>query len=380
LIAAREAKGYSRGQLAARVRAAGRQLGLSVPELDTIGKQLYRLESGKTARPGDDFYLPAICAALGCSPMDLFAAPVTARPKDDVGLMVESHKFVPVYVGADVTQQLATDPAFVKSTCEWLPSRSTTLPLDQGPCAITVFDFGVLVAHIAEERRFSSLAELAVWRRRSYPATRHHLFERLNERWAQIIEEPDYVLSTYWLAKPHWAAGEALDTAMRILCSPSALLERREGLTEDELIVTAEAAERACFRDGFSHPEIEQFGMTGVAIGYASWSGVSYLPLAPTRAVTSEEMVTFETVVQGLWCYTNMIATVIEDGRDPVVPDEYGWRFLRGCHSRLTSARPRETGQHRMMRDAILSTSRLPAQLLDAHTVLRDLDYLVGRR
>lgn len=378
LIAARVAKGYSRPQLAARVRAAGRQLGLSVPELDAISKQLYRLERGTTTRPGEDFYLPALCSALGCSAMELFAEVIPSATQGDE-LVITSHKFIPIYVGADVAAAVGAEPDFEAGTCDCLPSKTTELALDLGQCKLTVFDFGVIVAHIVEPRGFSSLANLAVWRRHSYPAAREHVFDRLRARWPAVVERPHYVLSTYWLAGPHWA-GDALDTAMRILCAPAALLERGPGLSEEEMLITAERAEQACFRDGFNHPEIEQFGMTGVAIGYASWSGVSYLPLAPTRAITSEEMATFETVVQALWCYTNMIATVVEDGEDPVVPDQYSWRFLRGCHSRLTSARPRETGQHRMMKDAILATSRLPAQLLDAHAVLRDLDHLVGRR
>lgn len=84
--------------------------------------------------------------------------------------------------------------------------------------------------------------------------------------------------------------------------------------------------------------------------------------------------------MQALWCYTNMISEVIENGNDPIVPESYGWRFLRACLSRLTAARPRETGQQRMMKDAILNTSRLTTQLVDAHTILRDMAQLAGRR
>jgi hypothetical protein len=379
LIAAREAKGYSRNQLAARVRAAGRELGLPAPELDAIGKQLYRLERGVTTRPGGDFYLPALCSALGLSAAELFAEHVPAAPTDDAGLVITSHKFIPVYVGAEAAAAIGADESCEASTCEWLPSRRATIPLDLGPCTLTVFEFGVVVAHLVEEQRFDSLAELAVWRRQSYPVAREQVFEQLRARWPSIVEPPHYVLSAYWLSEPHWS-GDDLETALRILCAPSALLARKDGQSLDDMLVAAEVAERACFRDGFHHPEIKQFGVAGASIGHASWAGVSYLPLAPDRALTPDELVTFETVVQALWCYTNMIAAVVEDGDDPVVPDQYSWRFLRACHSRLTSARPRETGQHRMMKDAILATSRLPGQLLDAHAVLRDLDHLVGRR
>ena len=83
------------------------------------------------------------------------------------------------------------------------------------------------------------------------------------------------------------------------------------------------------------------------------------------------------------WCRGyegTSIADVVEAGDDPDVPEAYGWRFLRACLSRLTTARPRETGQHRMMRDAILSTSRLTTQLVNAHTIVRELAPRAGRR
>jgi len=100
-----------------------------------------------------------------------------------------------------------------------------------------------------------------------------------------------------------------------------------------------EVAERVCFRDGFGRADIEGFGIDGVAVGYASWSGGSYLPLAPVRALDVDERASFETVVQALWCYTSMIADVVEVGDAPDVPEAYGWRFLRACLSRLTTAR-----------------------------------------
>jgi hypothetical protein len=50
----------------------------------------------------------------------------------------------------------------------------------------------------------------------------------------------------------------------------------------------------------------------------------------------------------------------------------YGWRFLRSAYFRLTTARPTETAQHRVMREAILATSELPDRLRAAQNALRD--------
>lgn len=383
LIAAREAKGYSQRSLAAHAREKGLELGLAVvPELDAVCKQVYRLERGTTARPGEDFYVPALCAALGRSASELFgeavAVPASART---AGWRVVSRKYVPVVVGAEAAALLATDAQLVERVCDWLPVRVGILDGGgEGRCTVSVFGFGVVVVELVEEQTFSSIAELAVWRRTSYRRALTRVPELLSVRWPALVDtEAAYVLSTFQLVDQHWQ-GEDLHTAMRLLSAPAVLLERRDGEPGAEALAQAEVAERACLRDGFTRPDIDTFGIEGVSIGYASWSGVSYLPLSPSRAVDPEDLATFETVVQALWCYTHLISAAVQAGQDPVVPDGYGWRFLRACLSHLISARPQETGQDRMMRDAILSTSRLVAQLTDAHAVLRDVPPLPGRR
>lgn len=381
LIAAREAKGYSQRTLAAHAREAGLRLDLPAPELEAICKQIYRLERGTTARPGEDFYLPALCAALGRSAAELFgeAAPVAAVDRAN-GWRVTSRKYAPIWIGSAAAAELAEDARFSNCAHEWMDAKSTRLPYSGGTCTLSLFPFGVLVAEIVDDLVFTSVAEFAVWRKSSYRATRDQLARCVGELWPQLEQtQPAYVLSTYRLHDQHWH-GEDLHTALRLLCAPAVLLERHVGDPSEQVLARAEVAERVCFRDGFNRPDIETFGIDGVALGYASWAGVSYFAIAPARAIGEDEMASFQNVVQALWCYTNMISEVVENGDDPVVPDEYGWRFIRACLSRLTSARPRESGQHRMMRDAILSTSRLTTQLVDAHAILRDLAPLVGRR
>lgn len=381
LIAAREAKGYSQRQLAAHARDAGLRLRLPAPELDAICKQIYRLERGTIARPGDDFYVPALCAALGRTPPELFGEATPVAAADRVrGWRVISRKYVPIYLGPGGAAVIAADTQLTTCEREWMSVQAVQVPYPDARCTLNLFGFDVLVAEIVEELVFTSVAEFAVWRRTSYRTARERVAALVSCRWPQLDQhQPTYVLSTYRLLDQHWH-GDDLHTAMRLLCAPGVLLERHVGDPSEEVLARAEVAERVCFRDGFNRPDIETFGIDGVAVGYASWAGVSYLALSPARAISEEEMASFQIVVQALWCYTNMIAGVVEAGDDPVVPNEYGWRFVRACLSRLTSARPRENAQHRMMRDAILSTSRLTTQLVDAHAILRDLAPLVGRR
>jgi hypothetical protein len=181
------------------------------------------------------------------------------------------------------------------------------------------------------------------------------------------------VLSAYWLTRPKWA-GEQLDAAVRLLSMPAMLLEREDKTADDAaLAYGAEVAERHLLRDRkIERADLVGFGTRGVSIGYASWSGVAYAPVAARRALAVDEIVACELLVQAIWCYTHEILRQVETGADPVVPATYGWRFLRGVRSRLTAPRALETGQHNSMRDAVLLTSRLTGQLEAAIDALRD--------
>jgi hypothetical protein len=176
------------------------------------------------------------------------------------------------------------------------------------------------------------------------------------------------------LTRPKWA-GDQLDIAMRLLCMPSVLLDRdgQGSAAEDRLLASADVIERTLLDDhNVDRPDLVGFGARGVSIGYASWSGVAYHPVAPTRALPENDLVACELLVQAIWCYTHEILRQVEAGDDPVVPAECSRRFLRGIRSRLTAPRAMESGQHNSMRDAVLSSSRLTRQLDSAMDALLD--------
>ncbi|GAA2308742.1 hypothetical protein GCM10010149_68580 [Nonomuraea roseoviolacea subsp. roseoviolacea] len=75
---------------------------------------------------------------------------------------------------------------------------------------------------------------------------------------------------------------------------------------------------------------------------------------------------------QATWAYCEWINGQVEQRHDPAIADGYGWRFLRAARSRLTNPRPRETAQHRSMRDAIVETSGLAGHLDQAIEALRE--------
>lgn len=371
-ITARKAANLGRTALAARVRQCGREIDpkREPPSLDSVVKCITRVERGEVRRPGGDFYAPAFAKALGVPAHELFGDDDTPPVTDAGGFAVVSHQIVPVYVGADAAARLMADPAFHLRDWEWTRIASRDLAHPTGTATAYVLEWGVVVFHIAHRLRLADVAALAMWRRNSHEAT----FDDGTALVREVLGDPaaagpGYVLSAFWVEQPIWS-GADLETAMRLMCVPSVLLDRQ--ITDPEILAArAEVAEQAHLRNGFTHPKIVEFGVSGVSIGCASWSGVVYHPIAPARALQPEEFISFEVIVQGLWCYTaHILAT--DDPDD--LPDRYGWKFLRSCRARLTAARPLETGQVRMMRDAVLTTSRLTEQLTQAQAILRDPD------
>lgn len=289
---------------------------------------------------------------------------------------VISHKFLPTYLGERSAPLYAIGTP-MPSGPSGLDKR--TLPAGHASAQVStvhLYACGVAVVHLEEHQRVESLTELAMWRYRTY------LTEPLwvGERIAQLLEPhaesdgpvkpspvPQYALSVYELRDHVWE-GRGLDTALQLLTTPSVLVNRQD---PRNVVPLGPGVEDAKFRDGWAHPEAVAFG-GGVSQGVAGWSGVAYHPQADERALTMSQIVDLELDVQALWALSSHILHMIEDGRDPVMPPDYGWRFLRSAYFRLTTARPTETAQHRVMREAILATSELPDRLRAAQEALRE--------
>ncbi|MCR8575718.1 helix-turn-helix domain-containing protein [Streptomyces sp. Isolate_219] len=292
-------------------------------------------------------------------------------PPVDAGIGVISHKFLPVFIGVDRARRLRAHMT-PGAGAEWLESSAARVDHPEAKeCILHVFACGVAVFRLVQPHEPASLTELAVWRYCSYatdlPWAREKLRGLLEEDHSRV-PNPEYVLSLYWLTSSPWTGG-AYDTALRLLSTPSVLVDRGapggpvplDGSVEETLLAT-----------GFDHPDIVSFGVRGVSTGCAGWSGVAYASLSRERSLAVDELVTCELTVQALWCFTRQIQQMIEDGQDPSMPEQYGWRFLRAAYSRLTTARAQETAQHVLMREAIMRTSGLAERLRAAQDALRD--------
>ncbi|MGW4640792.1 helix-turn-helix domain-containing protein [Sphaerisporangium sp. NPDC004334] len=368
LISRRESLGWSRRRAAREFQRIGEARGLGTPELEALEKALYRHESG-LALCRDPLYVELYCAAYNATAHELFGEVVPlAEAGERYG--VRSHKFIAVYIGAERVADLAARALVTPGTSHHgLGCMAREVTHDEGLCRLHVWPFGVAIFHLVEDLDLPNIAHLAVWRRRTYAENLAWASRYISDL-VQAEAEAAYVLSLYWVHSPIWPAHQ-IDTALRIICFPKTLLARDPETSENSL-AHAELVERSLLAEGFDYPEMISFGVKGISLGYASWSGVVYSPTAPQRSLAEDELVSTELATQAIWAYCAHINEQIEQGRDPTVPAEYGWRFLRGVRSRLTNPRPQETDQHRFMRAAILDTSGLPGHLSQAIDILRE--------
>ena len=224
--------------------------------------------------------------------------PRPTAPYSSGTVVVESHKFIPAFVGTDAVNTLSRRPRLAHQPFDWVGCQTAEVAHSGGECRLHLFPNGVVVAHLREVREPASLTELATWRYRSYPADQEWVAGVLSEDLAATLSDPEYVLSAYWLSDCAWT-GRDLDTAVRLLCTPSVLVDRSapDGPQPLEAHV-----ERALFSEGFEHPDVKSFGVPGVSVAYASWSGVAYHPLSVDRALPKAELIDCELLVQMLWC------------------------------------------------------------------------------
>lgn len=368
LLELRRTRTWGRPRLARELHNYCHRQGWSSPGESNIVKQIYRLETGRVRRP-DDFYAGLLAEFFGRSSIELFGP--DSAPGGGSGYRIRSHKFVPLFVGADAVAGLRRQPAAAEAEDDWLTCQRVE-KLELAGARALCWPFGVVMFHLVEDLEPESIARVAVWRRLTYDENMQHAVRAVADHGLTVLGDP-YVLSTYWVDEaPLDGAQHA--SALRLLCVPRVLVSRHETGTADEKLARATVVEQAFLRDGFEHPDIQDFGVRAIANGYASWSGIVYQPLSPEQCLAERELVACELSVQAAWAYTDYLRQVVEAGEDPEVPPEYGWRYLRGIRSRLTTERPQETSQHRAMREAIVNTSGLLRRLDQAIDTLRDCD------
>jgi len=302
-------------------------------------------------------------------PGDVLMAITALVPSSATTLGLRSHKFIAAHIGHECIQdvvdglELEQVTGYLGRTPSWIGPITGV----GDHCSLALFPFGTVIIHLLEDLDLPDITTLAFWRYSSYPDNLSWASEYLTAAVGAKVTAA-YVLSAYWVYAAPWA-GPTLDTGLRLICAPRVLVDR-------DITNTAQAAgertEQELLGAGYHPAEMRNFGSPGVSTAWASWSGVVYHPHDPLRALPENDLVKFEIGVQAVWAYTAYINDQTEQGNDPDVSPSYGSRFLRSMRPLLLTPRPQETGQHQQMRDAIVTSSGLPAQLELAMDALKE--------
>jgi DNA-binding winged helix-turn-helix (wHTH) protein len=289
----------------------------------------------------------------------------TNLTRSEIGkFQIESHKFVPVYLS-----EICFENNEHKIAQENVWASYRELKTDFG--RLCILPFGIGVWHLTEKVSFSNLTDFAIWRQKTYQnikQERHpltHKTEELIKRndipqddlFLNKIGKSGYILSLLNLKTSIWEKSPNINTALKLLACPTHLLSDTISDSEREKVVEIE---NQFLQNEFSNRDVKEFGLAGIALGFASWTGVSYYQTPTNQSSLFEDIIEFEIAVQATWWLSHCLREIclsFESADKHKLQNKL--HFLIKQFGKLKTIGPRESISQRMMHEAILSTSRL---------------------
>lgn len=294
------------------------------------------------------------------------AEPVAPK-EDPLGsrdrIMIESHKFVPVYLGRNSFDSLE-GPEIEN---EWGSYKS--IETDVG--RVCIFPFGIGVWHLVDTVEFESLTALAQWRRKTYEDIKlgkHAVTGKTQDLLSSInaddndylhkrVGDISYVLSLLVLVEQCWQTSDEKVNVLKLLSCPTPLsFHANQTRSKMETM----RLEKQIITEGFGNPDIKEFGMPGIDLGFASWPGVSYHCSSPDETGLLGNIVEFEVAVQATWWLSSIFnQECLANSPNETNQVEAPVRDLVKQFGRLKAIDAVESIAKRTMREAILETSRI---------------------
>ncbi|MGH3697026.1 MAG: hypothetical protein ACRDRX_24115, partial [Pseudonocardiaceae bacterium] len=130
LIRLREEQGWGRPRLAKQFELIGRCHGIPTPEPAAMEKQIYRLETGRTLHPTLT-YAKLYCLTFERTTSELFG---DLEPEISAGgvCVVRSHKFVPVFIGAQAAAVLVAGESWSGVDGQWMECSRRAIEHPEG--------------------------------------------------------------------------------------------------------------------------------------------------------------------------------------------------------------------------------------------------------
>jgi DNA-binding winged helix-turn-helix (wHTH) protein len=305
------------------------------------GKEGYRFIASVEQRNFDSKYV------LGKSNSD----------EDRPALKTISHLFVPVYLGSNFFGRF-DGKTKVNS---WLQYKE--FPIAAGRLCVPESGFGVW--HIAEVNQFSNLTEFAVWRKETYHEilTGTHALNAgikgllsipsKEPHFHSVLGSPGYVFSAILASSLGTKRQETTTRMLQVLSCPSALESEKRGKDLNRL-------ELQFLNHGIPNRDLEEFGLPGIDIGFASWDGLSYFRQSREGPGLEASLVEFEIAVQALWWQSKCFGEInlSEDGEGAKMVRKLLPKLKRQF-SKIRSISETDSPSQRTMIEAVLKTSRI---------------------
>lgn len=278
-------------------------------------------------------------------------------PTDD-RFKIASHMFVPVLLGPTAYDQVKG----IKRESQWLTYKE--FQIDDGRLCIA--PSGVAVWHQTVVGKFSTMSEIATWRRENYDrilsgkhVLRKHtellMDEAARESFKLKLGELGYVFSALIMNEPRLKNATRIRNSLQLLACLTPLESKAKRKREDEA-----ALERQILESDFTNADMREFGLGGTDIGFASWNGVSYYHFKDKVPGLEGDIVEFEIAVQAVWWLSKVLADEMITNRKSVRgPLAKAIENLKGMFARLESIGPLDSTSQRTMFEAVLTSSRL---------------------
>ncbi len=271
---------------------------------------------------------------------------------------ITSHMFVPVLLGPMAYESVRG----TRRESQWLTYKE--FQMDDGRLCLA--PNGVGIWHQTVSGRFSTMSEIAAWRRENYDqilSDKHALRKQIKllldatTHGLSMLKlgELGYVFSALIMEEPRLTNGTRIRNSLRLLACLTPLESKARRTREQEA-----AMERQILEFHSTNRDMREFGLGGTDCGFASWNGVSYYQFTENAPGLESDIVEFEIAVQGVWWFSKCLAdeTItrqkLDESQLAKSIDE-----LKGMFARLENIGPMDTTSQRTMFEAVLSSSRL---------------------
>ena len=164
-----------------------------------------------------------------------------------------------------------------------------------GSCNLYLWPFGVALFHLVEDLTLDCVAQLAVWRRvRPASQNMYWAHDQLRALTGREVDRQPYVTESLLGRRARMAGPRPPDRAAAPCAFAACWSSGQDDI--DESCLRARRTCRTSVAPGqvLRPPRTRRLRNEGHLMGYASWSGVVYYPIARDRALHENELITCE--------------------------------------------------------------------------------------